>query len=350
MSAGEGESADAMVDMLLVYNVGAILLVLAFYRWFKKREFDWRAAQPRVYRPFVGKGDYRLTMGVRALSDDEDWLCIENTYLQRTRAKQHIIEQHRRNTLLHNEVANDALRETYDVVMDYMSRRYPSCFRRTGSGKIMNTIKHCTFPADSGQFEKIEDLVVTLGKNLEEDLLVLMKNDADGYYYLRGGTFGFPSGFDPAEKLNKPLSHIHAPVPGYKEKLEKPMDVYFDRIKPGRRVERFNWSIQPHEDLYVPEANHADQDDQLQELKVDDLDFSKVFLRVERQCLTRLPNTQAVLFSIRTYLTPLTQLVHEQCIHDLIPAIDALPPTMAQYKRRPAWGEAVKHFIRSNAS
>jgi hypothetical protein len=51
------------------------------------------------------------------------------------------------------------------------------------------------------------------------------------------------------------------------------------------------------------------------------------------------PNTQAVLFSIRTYLTPLTQLVHEQCIHDLIPAIDALPPTMAQYKRRPAWAK-----------
>jgi hypothetical protein len=211
MSAGEGESADAMVDMLLVYNVGAILLVLAFYRWFKKREFDWRAAQPLVYRPFVGKGDYRLTMGVRALSDDEDWLCIENTYLQRTRAKQHIIEQHRRNTLLHNEVANDALRETYDVVMDYMSRRYPSCFRRTGSGKIMNTIKHCTFPADSGQFEKIEDLVVTLGKNLEEDLLVLMKNDADGYYYLRGGNLWLPVGLRPGREAEQPpIAHPRA--------------------------------------------------------------------------------------------------------------------------------------------
>ncbi|KAA8901653.1 hypothetical protein TRICI_006018 [Trichomonascus ciferrii] len=336
--------------MLLVYNVSAILLVLVFYRWLKKREFDWRAAEPQVYRPFVGKGgDYRLTMGVRSLADDDPWLRIENTYLQRTEAKQRIMEQHRQNTVLHNEIANDALRETYDVVMAYMLRRYPTCFRQTGSGKIMNTIRHCALPADATGFDKVEDLVMTLGRNVEEDLLVLMKNDADGLYYLRGGTFGFPSGFDPAEKLNKPLAHIHAPVPGYKERLEKPMDVYFDRIRPGRWVERFNWNIQPHDELYVPEANHADQDDQLDELKMEDLDFSRVYLRVERQCLTRLPNTQAVLFSIRTHLTPLTQLVREQCIHDLIPAIDALPPAMAQYKRRPAWGNAVKQWICSNA-
>lgn len=339
-----------MADMLLIYNVAVILLVLAFYRWFRKREFDWKKVEPKVYRPFVGMGDYKLTMGVRAFSDEEDWLCIENTYLQRTEAKRGIIEQYRQNTILHNEMANDALRETYDTVVNYMCERYPTCFKKTAGGKITNTIRHCTIPGGSDQFEKIEDLIVTLGKNIEEDLLILMKNPEDGYYYLRGGTFALPSGFDPAEKLNKPLSHIHAPVPGYREKLEKPMDAYFDRIKSGRWSSRFNWSIQPHAELYVPEANHAEQDDELEVLEFGDLDFSNVFLRVERQCLTRLPNTQAVLFSIRTYLTPLTQLVHEQCIHDLIPAIDALPPPMAQYKRRPAWGNAVKQFIRSNTT
>lgn len=329
-----------MLAIVIITAIGGLAYLMT--RWLQKpQHFDWKKAEPRPYRPFIGKKEYKLTMGVKTLPY-EDWLFIENTYETRTNERMRIFENYKEHTMLHNPVAEDAIRETYDTVFDFMCKQYPSCFRKDGGNRISNLIKGTTISPEKGD---VTQLIYALGENIEEDLLIMMKNEEDGLYYLRGGTFGFPSGFDPAEKMNKPLKDIHGPVPGYKEKLEKAMDSYFDRIKSDRWVVRYNWSIQPHTELYSPGGNHADQDTVVEELNANDLDFSKVFLRVERQTLTRLPKTGAVLFSIRTYLTPLAQLRKESCIDELVPAIEALPEDMAHYKRRKAWAQAVKDYL-----
>ena len=42
-----------------------------------------------------------------------------------------------------------------------------------------------------------------------------------------------------------------------------------------------------------------------------DLPVSAIYLRVEQQTLRRLPRSEAIMFGIRTYLTPITELAEE---------------------------------------
>ncbi len=65
-----------------------------------------------------------------------------------------------------------------------------------------------------------------------------------------------------------------------------------------------------------------------------------IHIRYERQTLRRLPRTAAVLFLVRTYLTPVTDLCGEKDnLHALRSAIEAWPEEIAKYKGKHVWGE-----------
>jgi hypothetical protein len=46
--------------------------------------------------------------------------------------------------------------------------------------------------------------------------------------------------------------------------------------------------------------------------RIEGLTPDRIIFRVERQTLRRLPHSRAIVFGIRTYLTPLTELVKEE--------------------------------------
>lgn len=77
----------------------------------------------------------------------------------------------------------------------------------------------------------------------------------------------------------------------------------------------------------------------------------QTFLRCERQTLYRLPKSRAIVFSIHTYRYPIRQLKEEGSGEDLAAAIEGIEngnvPQMAEYKKVPAWGEAVKEYLRN---
>jgi hypothetical protein len=79
-----------------------------------------------------------------------------------------------------------------------------------------------------------------MGGLIDDDLLFLMPSDDGDSVTLRGFVTCCPNGFNTAEKLNLKLRDIHTPVPHYKEKLEKSMDRFFDKIKVGKFVKRAN--------------------------------------------------------------------------------------------------------------
>lgn len=311
-------------------------------------DFDWSATKPRPYRPFK-PGKYHMTMGIRRL-DPTEWLLIEDTYKDITDLRASIVEKHRKHTVLYNPMATEALRETYDTMLRFMMERYPQYFHADPEDPkvVVNALRGTRLHAHAADFgDDIGTMVRTAASNFEEDFLLLLPNEETGKYYLRGGSFAFPSGFDPAEKLDLELADVHGPVPLYKDTIGASMDRYFARMKVGQWVERFNWSIQTHTQLYAPALNHADDNVELKPLALADLDFDKVFLRVERQILTRLPVSKALIFTIRTYATPLTQVKAEGLGPDLATAIDGLPEPLVQYKKAREWGPAVQEFLRA---
>ena len=59
------------------------------------------------------------------------------------------------------------------------------------------------------------------------------------------------------EKFGRPMSKIHAPVPGFGPgtRTAELIDRMFDMLQPGNPVERYNWSIQAGDALYHPLSN-----------------------------------------------------------------------------------------------
>lgn len=309
--------------------------------------FDWSTEEPRKLRPFK-PGPYHMTMAIKRCSAN-DWLLIENSYKRITKLRSDTVANHKDHTVIANPMAKDGCYDTYNKVIDYLCRKYPRYFVRStieGKDQVHNTINDCYIPASADAFgDDLDSLLLTLARNIEEDILILKFDEETKKYFLRAGCFVFPSGFDPAQKINKQLKDIHGPVPLYGEKLEKAMDSYFQRIAANQYVERCNWSCQTHTNLYSPALNHAKAGQVLKALDRKDLDFDKCFLRCERQILTRLNDTKHLVFTSRTYVTPLSQIKREGLGENLAKAIEGLPPAVAQYKKRAEWGPAVTSYL-----
>lgn len=309
-------------------------------------DFNWKTQEPIKYRPY-SKGKYHMTMGIKTL-DHNEWLLLEDTYKNITDEKERITATELEHTVLSQPEAKESVHEAYEMCLDYLMKRYPMYFAldEKDPSMIHNKIKDEKIPRDPNAYADTETLIRVLARTMEEDFLILLFDNKTEQYYLRSGSFAFPSGFDPAEKMNLSLKDIHGPVPLYQEKIEKAMDKFFRRLQVGTWVYRLNWGVQSHNKLYAPGLNHAAADEVVEPLDATKLDFENVFLRVERQVLLRMPKTKSLLFTIRTYTTPLSEVREEENATDMIEAIDNLPEVMAHYKKTEEWGPAVQSYLR----
>jgi hypothetical protein len=171
---------------------------------------------------------------------------MDKNYLQRVHLRRSIMEEHTGATLLADPRAKPAVDELYTwLVRTYLPTRFPSMFNLS-SESLQNLVTKESISLEP-PMEPIAALR-TLGSHLDEDFLILLPSlDGDGYV-LNASVACFPAGFDTREKFGKKLREIHVPVPGYKEKLERSMDKFFDKLEVGKVVRRANVS------LYSPSA------------------------------------------------------------------------------------------------
>ncbi|PQE27970.1 HRQ family 2 protein [Rutstroemia sp. NJR-2017a WRK4] len=307
-------------------------------------EFDWRTTEPVKIRPFKPK--YHLTMGLQS-STPSELIEMDKTYLTRLALRKEVIASHRRTVLQALPPSYAAIEELYAYLLTtYLPTRFPTMYSLSSDESALlnkSTSQYLTLSPKS-PFESLQ----TLGENIDTDFLFLVpSSDGDGYI-LGGFICCFPSGFDTEALLGKKIRDIHGPVPGYKEKLEKSMYRSFDRLEVGKVVKRVNWSITTHDRLFAASGNHLYEGE---EAAAEEIDINHTYLRCERQLVHRLPETKALIFSFKTYLTPLTQVKAEGLGEELATAIDGLKegsvPAMHFYKRGVVWGEKVKEYLRS---
>jgi hypothetical protein len=151
-----------------------------------------------------------------------------------------------------------------------------------------------------------------IGRLIQEDVLVMAPGVPE--YRLAAGVLCFPSRWRLSEKLGRALSRIHTPVPQYDAALARRVNRLFDAVRVGAPLVRHNWLVHPTDRLDQPlgetEAAPAFTAD------------GPYFLRTERQCLWRLPQSRAVLFTVKTTITPVSVLDPSLCealaaaIHD----------------------------------
>ncbi|WP_237068296.1 heme-dependent oxidative N-demethylase family protein [Microbulbifer guangxiensis] len=150
-----------------------------------------------------------------------------------------------------------------------------------------------------------------------DDLCLLQPGDSG--YELTAASLAAPSYWRLEDKIGRPLDQIHKPVPGFANKLSAQVGRFFDHLLADYPVWRSNWSVVSSPEL-LQRGNVAAADGPL-------------YLRVERQSLRRLPQTGAVVFTIRVSLNPLADLhAVPGAVAALAEAVKGMSPDESRYK------------------
>jgi hypothetical protein len=123
-------------------------------------------------------------------------------------------------------------------------------------------------------------------------------------------------------------------VPQFREKLQKSLERFFQRMQPDGPVERNNYFVQTDSSLpwsknIGDEASFGIGWDNAQEKP----DVDEIHFRTERQTLRRLPRSGAILFMIRTYMLPIREICQEKWVPGrFASAIRSWTEDVARYK------------------
>ena len=143
--------------------------------------------------------------------------------------------------------------------------------------------------------------LLTLGRLVQEDLCILQRGE--GEHLLTGAILCFPASWTLAQKLGGTMLGIHRPVSSYTTDLAARVQRMLDAIRPEQGLWRMNYLTYAVADLHhpLPEETPRDRSKHIE----------KPYLRCERQCFIRLPVTGAVVFTIHSYLMPISNLPPE---------------------------------------
>lgn len=135
------------------------------------------------------------------------------------------------------------------------------------------------------------------GRLVQEDLCILQRKGAE--HVLTAGLLCFPSSWTLSEKLGRPLVSIHRPVERYGDDVARRVQRLFDLMQPDRPLWRANTLVYADPELHQPRPETAPR--RLH-------GPGPRWLRSERQCLVKLPETGAVVFSIHNWVVPFERL------------------------------------------
>ncbi|KAL3468039.1 Alg9-like mannosyltransferase family-domain-containing protein [Aspergillus heterothallicus] len=307
-------------------------------------DWDVHTTKPIPYRPFRYGPKYFITMGLRNMKFDE-WIELDNHYLQYHADKSKRIKERGDKCCATAPEAWDAAIELLEELTSYLPERYPAMFRKTSTG-LTNIITNETF--DITQRPLPEDPMQICARLVQDDLAIMIEKP-DGEYYLLAGAVLLAGFWRLSDKYGMRLSDIHysGDVPGYKEKLEKGMMNFFRRLKPEDAVVRNNYFIQVDDNLAW---SHSIGSEDSPSVSWNTAEKNKAiehhFFRSERQSLRRLPKSGGVVFTIRTYFEPITDVVKEDYVPGrLASAIRSWGEDVSRYKGKEKYGEVLLEYL-----
>lgn len=277
------------------------------------------------YLPFMdgpapaGQDAFRWRLGVRPL-DLHDWIELGADADAAIAAKPRLMETHADTVfaVLDDRVADES-QEVADTLVGHLRRRWPERHGDTA----LDTELH---PLDAA------------ARLVPEDLVLLVERD--GRLVFGGGSVCFPNRWDLRSKLGLSMAGVHGPVDRLNDQLEAPIDGFFDRLTPERSFWRLGWGVLDTADWYTPIDGTA------QARPVEPAP-DEHYLRVERETLRRLPGTGCVLFTIRTYVTPiLLACATSEVSARFAAALESMPSDVRGYKDLASTADDLANLLR----
>jgi Haem-dependent oxidative N-demethylase, alpha subunit-like len=288
------------------------------------------------YLPFAD-GTYRLSMGLTSLPERQ-WLEFGPGFGAYLAAKRTLLASRHGEVFAALPVADSAAAELLALLAQHLCAHHPDLFRRDDEHLINSA---------TGERWLLEDPVLhpldLAGRLVAEDLCIVQP--MSGQYVLTGASLCFPNRWHLAEKLGQPLDAIHVPVPGYAEQLASKVNQFIAGLKPARLFGRANWGIASDPMLFQPVAPP------LAAAVTAENAGERLWLRIERQTLRRLPQSGAVIFTIHTEITRLDHaLAGPRRAADLAAAIRDMTPATQRYKDIAPFAEALLPWLDARAA
>jgi hypothetical protein len=271
---------------------------------------------------------HRFTLGLRSRAE-ADWLPADDAFGDPDRRSRQIAEK-----------------------ADLFEARHSAVFAATPEGlaashEVLSMVTahlaayHNVAPSGC---EEIKHPLETAARLVPEDLLLLAPRGRDDDpetpdWCLVAAALAFPAHWVLADKMGRPLAGIHEPVPHYDEQLATPMDRFFTRMQVGPISHRWNWSVVTTDRLFTPHRARRTP------LKPD-AGINGIFLRMESQTLRKLPESGQILFTIRSYVEPLSRWANiPGALESLVEMLACMTPQMRDYKGVDLYEAALKAHI-----
>jgi heme-dependent oxidative N-demethylase alpha subunit-like protein len=287
-----------------------------------------------VYLPFE-PGPYRMAMALTTVPECA-WFEFDERYADEMAEKQELLHERHRDVFAALPVSDAARAETLDAVVTNLVANVPQWFVREGNA-LHNALTGEIWDLDAPSCDPLE----LAGRLVQEDLCIIQQGDGGPVF--TAAILCFPSRWRLHEKIGKPLVAVHGPVPHYAERLAAPVDRFMARVKPGHIASRLNWSVLDSPAMFQPGGKWRQQPDSA---ITPDNAGERLYLRVERQTLRRLPQSGAILFGIRVHSYQMARVITTRAdAARLAEAVRALPDTTAHYKSLKVYGAALLGWL-----
>ncbi len=287
------------------------------------------------YFPFGNHFNDKI--GTVLLAENEPLVDVDDHYRAEVQLKRQLLTDHPDYYFQAQPGYETAQWDVLELVLNYLSCFWPDSFSLHKTGNVWQWENHLLNETATFTFGDAATLPVApldwVGRQIQEDLLVLAGDGPS----LVAGQLCFGNVWSLDEKLGLPFWEIHAPITPIVEPMMRAAQNVMNRLPVGRPVWRLNWSIKTSDQLdmttrRMPELNQQ-LHDQLPFLTPETID-SQVFIRIERQTLTRLPRSQAILFGLHTYQNRLDHELAQRtnAAQKLLNVLTTAPPALIAYK------------------
>jgi dimethylamine monooxygenase subunit A len=287
-----------------------------------------------TYLPFDDR-PYALRVGLRPL-DPNDWIEIDERYVSELSIKRNLLAHRYADVVACVDGAQAACDELLAELVMHLTRRFPTSF------SLHHGVLHNHLTGDRWQLSDPGlDTIDLAGRLVQEDLCLMVP--IDGRLVLGAASLCAPNRWRLADKLGQSMSEIHTPTPGYLDKIASATDRALDRLTVDTPVWRTNWGVYDDDIGFQGDVPHGGSETAT--TVTADNAGQACFLRVERQTLRRLPMSNAIVFTIRTYMHPISSFANIDDVRRLARAVRNLPDDFFVYKSLPIVADQLLAWI-----
>lgn len=287
------------------------------------------------YFPFGEQFDLR--MGTAAFKQEDKLVETDLHYLKEISIKRALLETDHR---YYYRSAGDTMLAQWDVVdliLTDLCRFQPEDFQLEKQGNEWHWNNRITGEELFFRWGKDGSLPYEpldwVGRQVQEDLVILGNDDSAA---LVAGQLCFANGYSLDDKYGQPFLTIHSPAPGMIGPMMQAAQKLMERILVGRSVWRASWNFKISNAMDLSSRHTENYNRELATIAPGLTTGNigpKVFIRIERQTLTRLPLSNCILFGIHVHQNTVEDEAGDpQRARQMLNVLKTTPREMLDYK------------------